>query len=148
MGFGLSHPDFFLQEDQGTQQRQATSRASCGLPQWGCATETLTAPCSLGHHWEPAGRWCCHDENESVSGEGLRKSWCRCRCRPKPLAGSLLLRGRWAPSQPGHHWSLHPLPFRTIYRCRCGPRWTPCWIVCYCWSVQSMGRLIADANRK
>lgn len=148
MGFDLCRQDSFLLEDLGTQQQQATSLASCGLPQWGCAMETLTAPCSLCLHWEPVGRWCCHDENENGSGEGLHKSWCRCHYQLRPPGGSLLLPGRWARFQPDHHSSLHPLPFRTIYRCHCGPHWKLCWTECYCWSVQSKGHPTASTNRK
>lgn len=148
MGFGLSRPDSFLLAGLGTQRPQVTSPTSCGLPRWGYAMETLTSPCSLGLHWELAGRWCCRDESGGERGEGLHKSWCRCRCRPTPPEGSRLLPGRWALFHPGHRRRLHLLPFRTIYRCRCGPRWTLCWIECCCWSGQNKGHPTARTNRK
>lgn len=148
MGSGLFRPYSFLLEVLGTQRQQVISPASCGLPRWGYAMEILTAPCSLCLHWEPIGRWCCHDENGGESGERLHKSLCQCRCRPRPPGGSHLLPGHWAQFHPGHHWSLHPLPFRTIYRCRCGPRWKLCWIEYYCSSVRSKVRQTARRNRK
>lgn len=147
MGFGLS-PDSFLLVVLGTQQRQVTSPASFGLPRWGCATETPSAPCSLCLRSEPAGRWCCHDESGGGCGERLHKSWCRCRCRPTPPGGSRLLPGRWAPFRPGRRWRFHPLPSRTIYHCRCGPHWKLCWIECCCWSAQSKGHRTASTNTK
>lgn len=108
--------------------------------------ETLTAPCSLCPHWEAKARWRCHDENESGNGEGLHMSWCQCHCQLKLPEGSLL-RAHWALFQPGHHWSHHLLPFRTIYRYRCGPHWKLCWITCYCLSVQSKGNPTAGTKR-
>lgn len=143
MGFGLSRQDSFPQEDLRTQQQLETSPASCVLLRWDCATETLTSLGPLGRHWEPAARWRCHDENESGNGEGLQKSWCQFHCRLTPPEGNLLLQVRWAPTQPGHHWGHHLHPFRTIYHCHCGPRWTLCWIACCCPSAQSNGHLTA-----
>lgn len=148
MGFGLSRPDSFLREDPRTRQQPETSPASCGLPQWGCATETPTSPCPLCLHWEPAARRCCRDENESGNGEGLRKSCCQFHCRLMRPEGNLLLQVRWAPFQPGRRWSHHLHPFRTIYHCHCGPRWRLCWIACYCQSVRSKGRLTAAPPQK
>lgn len=148
MGFGLSRRDLSLREDPRTQQQLETSPASCGCPQWDCATETLTSPCPLCFQWEPAARWCCRDENESGNGEGLQKSWCQFRCRLMRPEGNLLLQVHWAPFQPGHHWSHHLHPFRTICHCHCGLHWKLCWIACYCWSVQSKGRPTAAHKKK
>lgn len=139
MDFDLFRPCFSLLEGQGTRQQQATSRAPCGLPLLDCAMGTLTSPCCLCLHWEPAARWCCRGESGGGRGERLQKSRCRCRCQPRRPGGNHLLPGHWVLSHPGHHWSPHRSPYRTICHCRCDLHWKLCWIVCYYWSDQSKG---------